>query len=42
MRTGGLNVVDIGQLAAALSAGGPADLATQLLRPPWRERFASE
>jgi hypothetical protein len=42
MRAGGLNVVDIGQLAAALSAGGSADLATQLLRPPWRERFASE
>jgi hypothetical protein len=42
MRTGGLNVVDIAQLAAALDAGGPADLATQLLRPPWRERFASE
>ena len=42
MRTGGLSVVDIGQLAAALGAGGPADLATQLLRPPWRERFASE
>jgi hypothetical protein len=42
MRTGGLNVVDIGQLAAALGAGGSADLATQLLRPPWRERFASD
>jgi hypothetical protein len=39
MRPSGRNVVDVGQLAAVLGGLGPADLATQLLRPPWRQRF---
>lgn len=42
MRTGPVpDVVDIAALAQALGVAGSADLAVQLLRPPFRQRFAA-
>jgi hypothetical protein len=38
----GPKVIDIGSLAAQLGVTSPADLAVQLLRPPYRQRFATQ
>jgi len=40
--TSGPKVIDIASLAAQLGAASPADLAVQLLRPPYRQRFATQ
>ena len=40
--TSGPKVIDIASLAAQLGATSPAGLAVQLLRPPYRQRFATQ
>jgi hypothetical protein len=40
--TAGPKVIDIASLAAQLGVTSPADLALQLLRPPYRQRFATQ